>query len=257
NVDLEPDELRCDFGEALRVSLRPAILDRNVATLEPPEFAQSIYESGGPLALDCRRARAKVPDGRQLTRLLRARRQRPRRRCADKRDELAPLHSITSSARPSNGRGIVRPSAFAIFRLTAISIFVACSTGRSAAFSPLRMRPELKPTLRYAPAISLSVAHETARRNELAVPIDGWDSVLSRQFDQPITLAQEEILAAYHECAKPLSDNGRESRLDLAGGTCFQNHHTRTEGTCRILYDGSFSCRLPNVSRVEENGDRG
>src|SRR5215831_1260206 len=56
-----------------------------------------------------------------------------------------------------------------------------------------------------------SVAHETARRNELAVAIDGWDSVLSRQFDQPITLAQEEIFTAYHECAKPLSDNGREN----------------------------------------------
>ena len=31
--------------------------------------------------------------------LLRARRQRPRRRAADERDELAPPHSITSSAR--------------------------------------------------------------------------------------------------------------------------------------------------------------
>jgi len=29
--------------------------------------------------------------------------------------------------------------------------------------------------------------------------------------DQPITLAQEEIFTAYHECAKPLSDNGREN----------------------------------------------
>src|SRR5262249_423132 len=95
------------------------------------------------------------------------------------------------------------------------------------------------------------------RRNELATPIDGRDSVLSRQFDQPITLAQEKIFTAYHECAEPLSDNGRESRIDLAGSTCFQNRHAGTEGTCRILYDGSFSCRLANVSRVEENGDRG
>jgi len=31
----------------------------------------------------------------------------------------------------------------------------------------------------------------------------------SRQFDQPITLAQEEIFTTYHECAKPLSDHGR------------------------------------------------
>jgi hypothetical protein len=38
---------------------------------------------------------------RRHRRLLRTRRQRPRGRAADKRDELAPVHSITSSARPS------------------------------------------------------------------------------------------------------------------------------------------------------------
>jgi hypothetical protein len=46
------------------------------------------------------------------------------------------LYSITSSARPSNGRGIVRPSALAVLRLMANSIFVICWTGRSAGFGP-------------------------------------------------------------------------------------------------------------------------
>src|SRR5450759_2388256 len=35
-------------------------------------------------------------------------------------------HSITSSARPSSDSGIVRPSAFATFRLTINSTFVDC-----------------------------------------------------------------------------------------------------------------------------------
>jgi hypothetical protein len=35
----------------------------------------------------------------------------------------------------------VRPSAFAVLRLITRSNFVGCSTGRSAGFSPLRMRP--------------------------------------------------------------------------------------------------------------------
>jgi hypothetical protein len=49
--------------------------------------------------------------------LLRLRRERPRRHCApEKRDELAPLHSITSSARPSNVNGKVRPSILAVSR---------------------------------------------------------------------------------------------------------------------------------------------
>ena len=57
------------------------------------------------------------------------------------RNELAPSHSITSSARPSSEIGTLRPSAFAVLRLRNISTFVACCTGRSEGFSPLRMRP--------------------------------------------------------------------------------------------------------------------
>jgi hypothetical protein len=50
------------------------------------------------------------------------------------------LHSITSSARASRVGGTSRPSAFAVFRLTTSSYLVGAWTGRSAAFSPLRMR---------------------------------------------------------------------------------------------------------------------
>ena len=41
-------------------------------------------------------------------------------------------HSMTSSARPSNVYGIVRPSALAVLRLMISSNLVGCSTGRSA-----------------------------------------------------------------------------------------------------------------------------
>src|SRR6516165_11256291 len=74
--------------------------------------------------------------------LLRPRRERPRDgRAADKRDELAAPHSITSSARASSVGGTSRPSAIAVARLITRSNFVDCTTGRSAGFSPLRMRP--------------------------------------------------------------------------------------------------------------------
>ena len=50
--------------------------------------------------------------------LLRARGERPcGRRAAEQRDELAPPHSITSSARASSVGGTSRPSAFAVLRL--------------------------------------------------------------------------------------------------------------------------------------------
>src|SRR5215831_19199228 len=59
---------------------------------------------------------------------------------AEKRDELAPLHSITSSARASSIGGTSMPSALAVLRLITRSYLVGAWTGRSAGFSPLRMR---------------------------------------------------------------------------------------------------------------------
>src|SRR4249919_2517383 len=49
-------------------------------------------------------------------------------------------HSITSSARASRVCGTVRPSALAVFMLMTSSYLVGVCTGRSAGFSPLRMR---------------------------------------------------------------------------------------------------------------------
>src|SRR5262245_5248362 len=72
--------------------------------------------------------------------LLRARRDRPRRRTTEQRDESAALHSITSSARASNIGGTVRSSALAVLKLITSSYLVGTCTGRSAVFSPLRMR---------------------------------------------------------------------------------------------------------------------
>ena len=57
--------------------------------------------------------------------LLRARHDwQVRRRTAEKRDELAPLHSITSSARARSVGGTVRPSALAVLRLMTNSYLV-------------------------------------------------------------------------------------------------------------------------------------
>src|SRR5262245_34465773 len=50
------------------------------------------------------------------------------------------LYSMTSSAIASSRSGIVKPSAFAVLRLTANSYLTGFCTGRLAGFSPLRMR---------------------------------------------------------------------------------------------------------------------
>jgi hypothetical protein len=116
DVHLEPDKLGRDLGEALALSIRPAIFDRDSAALDPAELAQSLRECHRPLAFAQRGALTQKPDGRQPRRLLRARHHRPRnRRAADERDELAPLHSITSSAMASSEGGTVVASTISSF----------------------------------------------------------------------------------------------------------------------------------------------
>src|SRR5262249_23179278 len=73
NIDLESDELGREHGGAIAASLRPAILDDEVATFDPAEYVQPLQKGG------CKRSRAQEPDGRWLRRLLRVRRERPRR----------------------------------------------------------------------------------------------------------------------------------------------------------------------------------
>src|SRR5262249_53258976 len=51
-------------------------------------------------------------------------------------DEVAPLHSITSSAWASSEGSTVRPSALAVLRLITNSYVVGVCTGMSAGFSP-------------------------------------------------------------------------------------------------------------------------
>ena len=50
-------------------------------------------------------------------------------------------YSITSSAATRSLSGTVRPSIVAVWTLKTSSNLVACTTGKSATFAPLRMRP--------------------------------------------------------------------------------------------------------------------
>jgi hypothetical protein len=58
-------------------------------------------------------------------------------------------YSITSSASICIETGTSIPSALAVFMLMTIANFVDCMTGRSAGFSPLRIRPARIPAWRY------------------------------------------------------------------------------------------------------------
>ena len=94
-------------------------------------------------------------NARYTCRLLGARRERPRGRHAENGDELAPVHSITSSASASNLSGISRPSAFAVFRLMTNSNLVDWQIGRLFAFeNATRVNPALAIQIRQAVSVT-------------------------------------------------------------------------------------------------------
>src|SRR5262249_35273267 len=90
------------------LTIRPAVVDHDVLTLDKASFVQTLAKDGDRLRICSGRTAAEESNHRQAT-LLRARRERPCRHAADERDELAARHSITSSARASSVVGISRP----------------------------------------------------------------------------------------------------------------------------------------------------
>src|SRR5262249_24215587 len=111
--------------QAIELVLGPAEFDRYVVAVDEPGFLQAITECRYPVTGFDSRTGVKEADPRHRL-LLRIRSERPRRRAAEQRYELAPLHSITSSARPESGSGTVMPSARAVLRFRNSSTLVDC-----------------------------------------------------------------------------------------------------------------------------------
>jgi hypothetical protein len=79
--------------------LRPSELDGDVLAVNIAQIAKLLSEHINVVRLQGRRGNAEIADTGPFSRLLRSRHQRPRDcRAAEQRDELATLHSITSSA---------------------------------------------------------------------------------------------------------------------------------------------------------------
>src|SRR5262245_50149079 len=139
DIDLRPQQITDQRGYRFDIIPIMAKLVGDVAPFDITEVAHPAHEFLAEWIV-VRGSRPDVADTRRLARLLRPRRERPRGRAAEERNELAPLHSITSSARASSVGGTSIPNAFAVLRLMTRSCFTGACTGRSAGFSPLRIR---------------------------------------------------------------------------------------------------------------------
>src|SRR5262249_54844927 len=107
-------QIGCEVAQSVGLVLRPAILDRHILPLDVAGFTNALPECGQKACTIGRRPRAAEEPDRRHRRLLRARRERPCGCAAEERDELAAVHSITSSARASSDGGISRASVRAV-----------------------------------------------------------------------------------------------------------------------------------------------
>src|SRR5262249_44941919 len=124
--------------QSVEATIAGAIFDRDVAPFDVADVLEALPNSSDLSIIELG---AEEHADQRHTRLLGVRRERPRnRRPAEQRYERAALHSITSSARASNVGGTSRPRALAVLRLITSSYLVGACTGRSAGFSPFRMR---------------------------------------------------------------------------------------------------------------------
>src|SRR5262249_1212099 len=118
--------------QSVELPICPSRFDRNGLTLNVTALFETLPKRGQELHVRISRSRAHEANDR-YHRLLRARRERPRSgRTAEQGDELATLHSMTSSATSSRSRGTSRLSNLAVLRLMTNSYLVGCSMGRSA-----------------------------------------------------------------------------------------------------------------------------
>src|SRR5262249_29116708 len=117
-------------------------IDLDIAAIQPAKLCESLLKSCNPrLPLRVITGPHQHSDVSYSLGLLRPRGERPRRRAAEQRDELAAPHSITSSASNCIELGTDRPRVFAVLKLRTNSNLVDRCTGRSPAFSPLTIRP--------------------------------------------------------------------------------------------------------------------
>src|SRR5262249_22720146 len=141
-----PHEIARKRAELIVVAIGEAVLNGNVAPIHKAMDIQSLTKGrqAGPIRFGIA---APPPARHRQRRLLCGRSEGPsRRRAAEEREDIAPshavvFHSMISSAIAESVGGMTRPSVLAVLRLSTNSNRADCCTGRSPAFSPLRMRP--------------------------------------------------------------------------------------------------------------------
>src|SRR5262249_50917725 len=116
HVDLAADEVGSQGGQPIIAVLRRAVFNRYVLSLDMAGVAEPETERGQTRCIRAGRADAEETDDRHRL-LLRAEGARGSHHAAQEQHQLAPRHSMTSSAWASIVGGTVSPSSLAVLRL--------------------------------------------------------------------------------------------------------------------------------------------
>src|SRR5262249_52736934 len=163
-------------------------------------------------------------------RLLRACGERPRSySAADERNEFAPSHSITSSARAKTLGGTSRPDAFAVLRLSTVSYRVGVCTGRSAGFSPLGEAVHIARGEAIEVRLDRSIRDQAAMADIVAHRIDGRQSMAGREpYDQFLMRVCRRARGHDHAAIRPACEF-RDGIFDFARVAGIDRGHLDSE----------------------------
>ena len=140
HIDVPCDQIGSHGRQLVVTAFRPVIIDPDVAAVDKAGLAEPVLKSGHEFRPFLGGGGAEKSHHRHRH-LLRARSKRPSgRRAADQRDELAPPHSITSSAIAVKLIGTASPRALAVLELMTSSNFTGAWTGSSLGLAPFKMR---------------------------------------------------------------------------------------------------------------------
>ena len=178
---LAGDQIGRKCRQSILLVFRIAVFDRHVTAFDIAGFTQATAERNRKVGPIISSQAGQEPYHRHR-RLLRARRERPRRRrAAEKRDELAPPHSITSSARASSVGGTSRPSALAVLQVDDQLELGRLQDRQVGWLLALEDATGIDAGLANQVGIARSVAHQPAGFGILAQRVDRGHRVARRQ----------------------------------------------------------------------------
>jgi hypothetical protein len=134
------------------------------------------------------------------------------------------------------------------------SNFDACTTGRSAAFAPLRNAAAIVADLTVGIVEACAVAHQPAGFGIITERIGGGDPVLRRQHGQLQPPDAEEGIGADEQRVGPLAHERREGRIDLADRAGVMDLGLQSHGAGRRFRVSRRGLGI-GIGRIDQHGN--